>query len=159
MTAREPTARRTGRPSPTDALGATSVVAGGLVAVVTGPLQLAHGSWAAAYLVLINGVAQVALGNAQAALAPRAPSRHVLATQLAAWNVGGAAVIGGTLVRVPLIVDVGGLLLVIALALMIRTVRGRIAAPSWALWTYRLLLVIVLVSIPIGLVLAHIRAA
>jgi len=48
---------------------------------------------------------------------------------------------------------------VIALALMIRTVRGRIAAPSWALWTYRLLPVIVLVSIPIGLVLAHIRAA
>src|SRR5690606_21511166 len=136
-----------------------SVVVGGLVAAVTSPLQLSHGSWAAAYLVLVNGVAQVALGKAQAALAPTAPSRGVQATQLAAWNVGGAAVIGGTLARMPLIVDVGGLLLVIALALMIRTVRGRTAGPRWAIWTYRLLLIIVLVSIPIGLLLAHARAA
>ena len=159
MTADESGVRRSGRPGPAGVLGTVSVVAGGLVAAVTGPLQLAHGSWAAAYLVLINGVAQVALGKAQAALAPRAPSRAVLAAQLAAWNLGGAAVIGGTLVRMPLIVDVGGLLLVIALALMVRTVRGRTTAPRWALWTYRLLLIIVLVSIPIGLVLAHIRAA
>jgi hypothetical protein len=70
-----------------------------------------------------------------------------------------AAVIEGALVRVPQIVDAGGFLLVIGLALMIRTVRGRTAGPRWALWTYRLLLIIVLVSMPIGLVLAHIRAA
>lgn len=131
---------------------------GGLVAAVTDPLQLAHGSWSAAYLVLINGVAQVALWRAQAALAPRAPSRTMLTTQLTAWNLGGAAVIGGTLVRMPLIVDAGGLLLVIALALVVYTVRGRTSAPLLALWTYRVLLIVVLVSIPIGLMLAHIRA-
>ncbi|MCE7483370.1 hypothetical protein LZG07_15775 [Microbacterium profundi] len=139
-------------------LGTASVVVGGLVSAATGPLQLAHGSWAAAYLVLVNGVGQVALGKAQEALAPRAPSPGVLVTQLAAWNGGSAAVIGGTLVRVPLIVDAGGLMLVIALSLMIRTVGGGTAGPRWARWTYRLLLIILLVSIPIGLVLAHMRA-
>jgi hypothetical protein len=158
VTAVAPKAGRRDQPGAADVLGAASVVVGGLVAAATGPLQLSHGSWAAAYLVLINGVAQIALGKAQAALAPRPPSPRVLATQLAAWNVGGAAVIGGTLMRVPLIVDAGGLLLVIALALMIGTVRGRTAGPRWALWTYRLLLIIVLISIPIGLVLAHVRA-
>jgi hypothetical protein len=147
------------RPSPFLILGAASVIVGGLVAAVTSPLRLDHGSWAAAYLVLVNGVAQIALGRAQAALALNRPSRATVATQLTAWNLGGLAVIGGTLVSAPLVVDVGGVLLVVALALMIRTVRGRTAGPGWALWTYRLLLIIVLVSIPIGLVLAHIRAS
>jgi hypothetical protein len=138
-------------------LGTASVIVGGLLAAVTSPLQLAHGSWAAAYLVLVNGVAQVALGKSQAALAG-SPSRRTVLGELIAWNVGSAAVIGGTLVRLPLLVDVGGVLLVIALAMMIATVRGTTAGPRWALWTYRLLLVIVLVSIPIGLILAHLRA-
>lgn len=140
-------------------LGAASVIVGGVVAAVTSPLRLDHGSWAAAYLVLVNGVAQVALDRAQRALAVDRPSRAIVATELATWNLAGLAVIGGTLLRTPLVVDVGGVLLVIALALMIRTVRGRTAGPRWALWTYRLLLVIVLVSIPIGLVLARLRAS
>lgn len=145
------------RPGAFSIIGAASVIVGGLVAAVTSPLHLAHGSWASAYLVLVNGVAQIALGKAQAALAGT-PPRHTTIAELAAWNAGSAAVIGGTLVRLPIIVDVGGVLLVVALALMIATVRGTTAGPRWALWTYRLLLVIVLVSIPIGLVLAHLRA-
>jgi hypothetical protein len=146
------------RPGACSILGTASIIVGGLVAAVTSPLQLAHGSWAAAYLVLVNGVAQIALGASQAALAAK-PSRAAVVGELVAWNAGSVAVIGGTLMRLPLIVDAGGLLLVIALAMMIATVRGKAAGPGWALWTYRLLLVIVLVSIPIGLVLAHLRAA
>jgi hypothetical protein len=145
------------RPGAFSIIGTASVIVGGLVAAVTSPLQLAHGSWAAAYLVLVNGVAQVALGKAQAALAGP-PSRRTVISELIAWNAGSAAVIGGTLVRLPLIVDVGGVLLVIALVMMIATVRGKTAGPRWALWTYRILLVVVLVSMPIGLVLAHLRA-
>jgi hypothetical protein len=41
--------------------------------------------------------------------------------------------------------------------LLIVTVRGN-AEPRWALLAYRALLVIILVSIPVGLVLAHLRA-
>lgn len=78
--------------------------------------------------------------------------------ELVAWNVGSAAVIGGTLVRMPFVVDAGGLLLVAALALMIRTVSGRGVGPKWALWTYRTLLVVILISIPTGITLAHLRA-
>ena len=145
------------RPGPFSILGAASVIVGGLVAAVTSPLHLAHGSWAAAYLVLVNGVAQIALGTSQAALAGT-PTRATVIGEVAAWNAGSALVIGGTVMRLPLIVDVGGLLLVIALVMLIATVRGKTAGPQWALWTYRLLLVIVLVSIPVGLVLAHLRA-
>ncbi|MBM7847727.1 hypothetical protein [Arthrobacter roseus] len=139
-------------------LGTAWVIAGGLVAAVTSPLQLAHGSWAAAYQVLVAGVAQNAFGTAQRALAPAPPSSRVVAAELLTWNVGSAAVIGGTLIRNPYVVDGGGLLLVIALAIMIRTVRGKGEGPAWALWLYRILLVVILVSIPIGLTLAHVRA-
>ena len=50
----------------------------------------------------------------------------------------------------------------VTMALMIRTV-GRGASrgakgPAWALWTYRAVEMLTVVSIPIGLLLAHLRA-
>ena len=47
------------------ATGIGSVVLGGLVAAVTEPLDLTHGSWVAAYLVLVGGVGQGAMGRAR----------------------------------------------------------------------------------------------
>lgn len=139
-------------------LGAAWVVFGGLVAAVTGPLLLEHGSWVAAYSVLVAGVAQYALGAARSALASQRSSRGTEAAELVAWNAGSAAVIGGTVARMPFVVDAGGLLLVVALALLTSTVRGRATGPKWALWTYRILLIVILVSIPAGLTMAHLRA-
>lgn len=77
-------------------LGAACVVAGGLVAaaVAMAPSQL--GSWAAAYLVLVGGVAQVALGAGQALLASRPPGRRAVAAGVAGWNAGNGAVLAGT---------------------------------------------------------------
>lgn len=138
-------------------IGAVCIVVGGLVAGVSGPLRLEHGSWTAAYLVLVGGVAQIALGGGQGVLASRAPSTAVVVTESVAWNLGGAAVIGGTLVRLPVIVDLGGIMLVIALALMIRTVRASSVRRRWLLWTYRAMVGVILVSIPIGLVLSSLR--
>ena len=135
------------------------VVAGGLVAAVTGPLQLEHGSWAAAYLVLVGGVAQGALGISQYFLAPRRFIGWKVVAELVAWNAASAFVIGGTLVASPWVVDGGGVLLVVALALMFQTVRRSGTKSGWALWVYRVLVVVVAVSIPIGLVLAHLRAS
>ncbi|MFP5313467.1 MAG: hypothetical protein ACLGH7_13865, partial [Actinomycetes bacterium] len=134
-----------------------SVVAGGLVAAVTGPLQLEHGSWAAAYLVLVGGVAQGALGLGQYVLAPYRFAGWKIAAQLVAWNAASAAVIGGTLIGNPWIVDAGGILLVAALALMLSTVRTPATAPGWGLRGYRVLVAVVAVSVPVGLVLAHVR--
>lgn len=134
------------------------VLAGGLVAAVTGPLHLEHGSWAAAYLVLVGGVAQGALGIAQYFLAAQRFVGWRVIAELVAWNGASAAVIGGTLVGNPWVVDAGGAMLVVSLALMFRTVHWRSAMSGWVPWGYRALLLVIAVSIPIGLVLAHFRA-
>lgn len=101
---------------------------------------------------------QAGLGVAQSALAGRPISRRVLAAELLTWNLGCLAVIAGTVLAAPLIVDAGGLLLVVAMAFMIRAVGRGAKGPAWALWTYRAFLVLAFVSIPIGLFLAHTRA-
>lgn len=145
---------------PFTAAGVGCVVAGGLVAAATAPAPSTHGSWAAAYLVLVAGVAQVALGWGQAALAPRLPARGRVAAQVGAWNLGNAAVLVGTLTGVLPLVDVGGVVLVIGLALLADAVRGGVRhdarSPRWWLYGFRLLVVVLLVSIPTGLVLARI---
>jgi len=144
-------------PLPFRILGTAWIIAGGLTAAVTGPLNLADGSWAAAFAVLIGGVAQYAIGVVQSTLAANRPSLRNVVVELTTWNAGGIAVILGTVTTLPLVVDLGGLLLVVALAFMVATVR-KAAGPTWAVWVYRILLVVILVSIPIGLVLAHVRA-
>lgn len=140
-------------------LGTGCVVAGGLVAAATAPAPTTHASWAAAYLVLVAGVAQVALGLGQAVLTPQAPSRGRVAARLAAWNAGNAAVLGGTLAGVLPLVDLGGALLVIGLALLAPAVRGgarrHTRSARWALHGFRLLVLLLLVSVPIGLLLAR----
>lgn len=55
-------------------VGTACVIAGGLVAAATAPAPSEHGSWAAAYLVLVAGMAQVALAMEQGMLA-QAPLR------------------------------------------------------------------------------------
>lgn len=139
-------------------IGAVWVVAGGVTSAVTGPLNLENGSWAAAFAVLVAGVTQYAMGIVQSALASQHPSPRVVVAELVTWNAGCVAVILGTAAGLPLVVDVGGLLLVVALVLLVVTVRGRGSGSAWALWVYRILLVLMLVSIPIGLTLGHLRA-
>lgn len=149
--------RRTAQPFAV--LGMIFVIVGGLVAAATAPVASEHGSWAAAYLVLVAGVSQLGLGVGQAVLARRVPSRRVLGVELATWNVGNAAVVAGTLLGVTALVDAGGALLVVTLALAIQAVRGAVAPPRWALYGFRVLLLVLLVTIPIGLLLAQIRPA
>src|SRR5690606_19524400 len=125
---------------------------------VTGPLGLEHGSWSAAFQVLVGGVMQGVLGAAQHRLAPRSPGRGVLLAELLTWNVGALAVIGGTVAAAPLLVDAGGVLLVVTMVLMIRAVGRDAQGPRWLLWLFRAGLVLTAVSIPVGLVLSHLRA-
>ncbi len=135
-------------------VGIGAVVAGGLVAAVTSPLQLAHGSWLAAYLVLVVGVGQCAM----AAVRLVAPGDHQRGWyQAVSWNAGNTLVVLGTLVGSPWVVDGGGLLCVVALAVALVHAR-RLARARWV-WPYRAVLLILLVSIPIGLVLSHGRHA
>ena len=172
-----PTRRRTGmtrsgprhdfRPDPATVLttiGACCVVLGGLVAAVTGPLDLAHGSWLAAYLVLVAGVAQYAMGQSRRRRPDVLPPRRGWA-QIGCWNVGNVLVIGATLAAEPLVVDLGSILLVIALAIALRAAQpDGAAAHSATGWApalfdraYRMLPLVLAVSIPIGMALSHWR--
>lgn len=145
-------------------VGAGCVILGGLVAAVTGPLGLEQGSWLAAYLVLVGGVAQVAIGLAPLWLTVRPPTPRLGWSTLASWDLGSALVIAGTLAGLPLVVDGGSVLLVIGLATALYAVRRGAQHPSpegsarHLGWAYHGLLLVLLVSIPIGVVLAHVRA-
>lgn len=144
------------------AIGACWIVLGGLVAAVTAPLDLAHGSWVAAYLVLVAGVAQFAMGHAR--IRHRQPGQPSVWgwVQIGAWNLGGALVIAGALTGEPPVVDVGSGLLVAALAIALHASLPP-AQPTgsqirpWRDWEYRTLLLMVAVSIPVGVVLSHVR--
>ena len=147
------------------AVGVSSVVLGGLVAAVTGPLDLAHGSWLAAYLVLVGGVAQGAMGQ------PRFRRAEVMQprrgwVQIGGWNLGNAMVIGGTLIGLPAIVDLGSVALIIALAIAFHAARpaptasacptaGR--APPLLDRAYRALLLVLACSVPVGIMLSHLH--
>jgi hypothetical protein len=139
-------------------IGATSVIAGGIVAAITGPLSLVQGSWLAAYLVLVSGVAQFAFGVLPARVSTTEHSTHTGWLLVASWNLGNVGAIAGTLRGVPLLVDLASVVLVIGLGLAIVLVRGPVAEGARLLaWGYRALLLVLLVSIPIGVLLAHTR--
>lgn len=138
-------------------VGSVCVVAGGLLAAAVAHAPSEHAVWATAYLVLVGGVAQIAVGAGHQYLHTRPPSRPVAAGELAGWNVGNAAVIAGTVAGITAITDFGGALLVGALVLLLAGTRGGRA--GWWLRCYRILLAIVLVSIPIGLVIGLVSAS
>lgn len=149
------------------ALGGGFVLLGGAVAAVTGPLALAKGSWLAAYLVLVCGVPQYVGGRVTAAR-QLGRAGWVL---LAGWNLGNAAVVAGTLLSAPYVVDLGGAILLVPLLLLLwaalRHSDPEGAAPGTVTgfggragrWLLIALLVVLIVSVPIGLGLAHVRAA
>lgn len=138
-------------------VGIAAIVAGGVVAAVTRPLDFELGSWVSAFLVLVGGVAQVALGGGQAwMLDGRTPERTVTA-QLATWNLGSALTIVGTLVSAPVVTTVGGVAVAASLVLFFTATREASSGPAWLRVLYRGLVAAVLISIPIGLVLAFTR--
>lgn len=153
----DPTASQRWRPNvPLLAAGSVAIVAGGLAAAVTGPTEWDHGSWVAAFLVLVMGVAQIGLGAGQSQLAPVAPSVGFAAVEGALWNGGCLAVVAGTLLSNPVAVSIGSGLLVAALGVSTFAVRG-IGGQPLLLLLYRALLIVLLVSIPIGTALAWTR--
>jgi hypothetical protein len=134
-----------------------------LVSAAIAPSPTEHGAWAVAYLVLICGVAQAALGAGQASLAANVVSQRLRYAELVGWNLGNAAVIAGTLSNTNVVVFIGGAILVVVLALFVYGVRGSAgdghgaARPAWVINGFRVLVVVLLVSIPIGMVLAAVR--
>ena len=144
------------------AVGVACVVAGGLISAIAASSPSENSSWAVAYLVLVGGVAQVAVGVGQSRLAARRLSPSFLLAEFLTWNVGNTAVIVGQLLGYQFVVDAGGVVLASSLVLLLAGARGALPSAAWerrSLYAYRLILLIVLVSIPIGLVVGHIKAA
>lgn len=139
-------------------IGGICIIAGGLVAAVTRPLNFDDGSWLAAYLVLVGGVAQIALGYGQATLSRTTPEPKLVTRELVTWNVGSAVVIAGSLTASALLTSIGGVVLAVALWSFLVGVRN--IAPSvhgGLIVLYRGLATFVLLSIPVGLVISWIR--
>lgn len=145
------------------AFGLASVVAGGLVAAVVAHDPTEKPVWASAYLVLVAGIGQIGLALGRTLLAPRPPTYAVLGREFAIFTLGNLGVVVGTLVDAVWVTDVGGALLVVSLGLMTWGTRPgssptHTRATRWQRrlgWAYRVLVVVLLVSIPIGLVLAR----
>lgn len=142
-------------------VGAACTIAGGLVAAITRPTGWAEGSWLAAYLVLVGGVAQISLGVGQAVLFERLPSGRHRRAEVVAWNLGQLGVIGGTLAPAVPVTLAGGLATMVALVLFLVGGRTGGAPPRLAPYRhlYRGVAALVLASTPIGLALAWVRHA
>lgn len=150
---RATTNRRVRAATPFVIFGSLCVVAGGMVAAFTARAPTEHSSWTAAYLVLVAGAAQVGLGCG-GALVPARLSVRALGAQLVLWNIGNAAVVVGTLGNWMWLIDVGGVLLVVALVLSASATR-RAGARQWSWILFRLFQAVMVISVPIGLVLAR----
>lgn len=138
-------------------IGSLCTIAGGLVAAVTRPTGFELGSWTAAFLVLVGGVAQIALGAGQCWLADQPPPARRVRAEVVFWNLGVSATIVGTVTGTPIITTAAGCALVVALGLFIATTKAPSSVRGPARVIYRVLAGLVLVSIPIGLGLAWSR--
>ncbi|MDO5710133.1 MAG: hypothetical protein Q4P32_00120 [Micrococcales bacterium] len=138
-------------------VGLAAVVAGGLIAAAIAHAPTEPLVWLVAYLVLVVGVAQAGLGIGQFWLADHLLTPARLWAQFTLYNLGNAGVIAGTLLNLPLLVDAGGVLLAVALIGFIVGSRG--AGDLGTLrWLYRILIVLLLISVLIGLLLAQLQA-
>ncbi len=139
------------------AAGGACVLAGGLVAAVSRPLGLELGSWAAAYLVLVGGIGQGALGGGRAWLARDAISRRRTIVEASLWNIGLAGTLVGSLGSVLAATALGGACTAAALALLLLGVRHPRPGRRALSVAYVGLASLILVSTPIGLALAWVR--
>jgi hypothetical protein len=137
------------------ALGAMCVIAGGCVAAASSVAPSETASWAAAYLVLVAGVAQVFLGLGQVLVARPIVSLAVCGAELACWNVGNTAVLVGVVGRFEALLLIGSALLVVALGLFAFSTRRSVVDRGWLQIGYRIGLVVLTLSIPAGVVLAR----
>jgi hypothetical protein len=140
-------------------IGGTSLILGGVLSAARAGSPSYTSSWAVAYLVLVAGVAHLVLGIGQGGLASRSVPAWLVAGEAAAFNLSTVAVLLGTLLAAPALTYLGAGLLVVALAAFIWAVRGGGGHLPWLLWSFRIVVVVLLVSAPIGLVIAHARGA
>ena len=130
------------------------IVAGGAAAAVNSAAPFGHGSWLAAYLVLVGGVSQVVLGAGRLALHAPPLTRGLPPAQLALWNIGSLAVPAGVLGDAPMLVTAGSAALLCALALFAAEARGLRREVRGRAVVYLAIVVALAMSVVIGSALA-----
>ena len=130
------------------------IVAGGLVAAVNSAAPFDHGSWLAAYLVLVGGVAQLVLSAGGLALPAPVCSTWLRRAQLALWNVGIAIVAVGVFTDLPDVVVAGSVVVLGALAAFAYGAGPTRPQAAGRVTLYRLVVIVLAISVVIGSVLA-----
>lgn len=130
---------------------------GGLVATaaINGATPFAHGSWLAAYLVLVGGVAQLLLGLGWLALPRASASTRLRRAQLGLWNVGTLAIAGGVLGDLAAVVFAGSAVFAAALACFARGSGSSRGTGHGQVLAYRLLIYLLFASVVVGGVLSQ----
>lgn len=133
-------------------VGGAAIVAGGMIAARQSFYPIPVMVWMVAYLVLVVGATQYALGFGQARLADQIPSESFVALQWLAFNLGNAGVIAGTLCN-QLALTIAGSVLVIA-AMLLFIWGGRGSRHFWWRLAYYLLAVLIGASAIVGAMMA-----
>ncbi len=137
---------------PFAAFGTAAIIAAGIIAAAIAYHPTEHLVWMVAYLVLIVGVVQYALGVGQARLAVKRPSARAISGQWLVLNLGNAGVIAGTLLDSFATVVAGTVLFAAAMLWFALHARGGEA--GWLRRGYRALVLVMLVSSLVGLVVS-----
>ncbi|TAM69405.1 MAG: hypothetical protein EPN48_08545 [Microbacteriaceae bacterium] len=140
-------------------IGGVGIVLGGAISAATALSPSYTASWAVAYIVLVAGVAQLVLGIGQARLAGEQPSGRVIAAEAVTFNLANLAVLFGTMLAWTAVVWVGAALIVVALILFVWGVRGARTDNRLMLYGFRIMVAILIVTTPIGLVIAAVKGA
>lgn len=136
-------------------VAALAVVSAGVIAAAMAHAPSQPLVWMVAYLVLVVGVAQAALGIAQGWLSLTPPSVSFRTVEFTLFNTGNFGVIVGTLCSSWPVVVAGTLLFTAALAMFLYSSwRSR---GGWPTHVYRLLLTVLFGSATVGLVLSALR--
>jgi hypothetical protein len=130
------------------------IIAGGLVAAVNSASPFAHGSWLAAYLVLVGGVAQLALVGGPLLFPAPVSSRTLARAQLGLWNAGTAIVAIGVFTDASAVVSLGSLLVLGALGCFARGAGPAREPGAGRVIAYRLVIAVLAVSVAVGIVLS-----
>ncbi|WP_070987488.1 hypothetical protein [Halofilum ochraceum] len=132
--------------------GVVGVIAGGLIAAGVAPAPTSATVWLAAYLVLVVGVAQLALAIGQALLASSSVGIARVRFESLLFNLGSAGVIAGTIGGGFVMVVLGTVLFVGALGVFLLAVYG--TAGGFAVHAYQVLIAFLSISALVRLVLS-----
>jgi hypothetical protein len=135
-----------------EGLGLLAIAAGGLLAAFSARRPTRLKTWMSAYLVLVAGLVQFGLAVGWQRLGSSGGATAIVAFVL--FNIGNIFVMLGTAQkqRWAALVRLGGLFLAVTMLLLAWAVKS--AAASWTLAWFLALVLIILVTMPIGLTLS-----